>query len=367
MNVFILVEFSAAKHMEGTNNLIFEVSKRLKSEGHNVFVFSPNWNRKITSRETEIWEKEGIKVKLFWSPFLFNPFVRTLAYFFSVFLFSLRNRVGLFYGVYTLPPSIASILLAKLFGKKCRVSIYEPNACKRISKLSFLKPLFRNIKISTLAEPTRKMVSESFGVPMKNVFLTPGFVDLKRFRPGKKDKALVKKFGLEKSFTLLHVGRISRLKGIPFLLRAMQKTGKDVRLLLAGREVEGEDYQRLANELGLGERVKFLGFVSDETLPKLYNSADAFVLLALSEGFGMVLTEAFASGKPAVASSVQPIPWVVGNAGITVDPENVSGIAEAIREMRSRHKVLSRNALQRAKEFEKKKVMDFFSGFLFSP
>jgi glycosyltransferase involved in cell wall biosynthesis len=76
-----------------------------------------------------------------------------------------------------------------------------------------------------------------------------------------------------------------------------------------------------------------LGRVSDEELVDLYRRASAFLDPTLYEGFGYGVLEAMACGTPVVASNVTSIPEVVGDAGLLCDPNDVDGLAHAVRRM----------------------------------
>ena len=64
------------------------------------------------------------------------------------------------------------------------------------------------------------------------------------------------------------------------------------------------------------ERVHLAGFVSDDELRALYQSADLYVHPSLYEGFGLPVLEAMASGTPVLASNLSSLPEVAGNAGM---------------------------------------------------
>ena len=84
---------------------------------------------------------------------------------------------------------------------------------------------------------------------------------------------------------------------------------------------------------GIGERVVFTGFVSDEELDILLRGADVFVYPSLYEGFGIPILEAMKVSTPVVASNVTAMPEVAGDSAVLVDPESVDDIAAGMARM----------------------------------
>jgi glycosyltransferase involved in cell wall biosynthesis len=91
-----------------------------------------------------------------------------------------------------------------------------------------------------------------------------------------------------------------------------------------------EDTLALAERLGLGERVHFAGFVSDEDLPALYSLAAVFAFPSWYEGFGLPVLEAMACGTPVVAADNSSLPEVVGKAGLMVSAGDTDSLARAL-------------------------------------
>lgn len=136
--------------------------------------------------------------------------------------------------------------------------------------------------------------------------------------------------------TLLFVGRHRHYKGVDDLLRAMPGLG--ARLLIGGDGPLRSSWQQLAQALGTGEQVHFVGNVSNGDLPRLYASADVFVLPANSraEAFGKVLLEAMASGLPCVTTEVGTGTSYVVQEGITgfvVPPRDPDALRAALQRM----------------------------------
>jgi glycosyltransferase involved in cell wall biosynthesis len=138
---------------------------------------------------------------------------------------------------------------------------------------------------------------------------------------------------------VLFVGRLSRYKGLDYLIRAVQAV-PGVEVIVAG---EGEEQRRLAalvDRCRLGAAVRLVGGVSEEAKGRLLDAADVLCLPSTSrhEAFGLVLVEAMARGTPVVATRVpgSGMSWVIGDsgAGWTVEPQNVVQLADLLARLR---------------------------------
>jgi glycosyltransferase involved in cell wall biosynthesis len=142
---------------------------------------------------------------------------------------------------------------------------------------------------------------------------------------------------------VLFVSTIEPRKNVATLLRAMQRLAAvddRTRLVLAGADGwHSDEVYRLARALALSHEPRFLGFVSDEQLVALYRSAAVLAHPALDEGFGLTPLEAMATGTPVIASDAGSLPEVVGDAAITVPPNEVDAWTGAI------HRVLTTPSL----------------------
>lgn len=141
---------------------------------------------------------------------------------------------------------------------------------------------------------------------------------------------------------LLFVGRLVEKKGVAVLLAALAKgREEDHRLVVAGDGPLRRQLEVQVRDLGLGERVRFLGAIPHRSLPPLYASADLFVGPSItaedgdSEGLGLVFAEALSSGTPVVASDLAAIRDVVRDAetGITFPAGDADALAESIRRL----------------------------------
>ncbi|MDE2483911.1 MAG: glycosyltransferase family 4 protein [candidate division NC10 bacterium] len=134
------------------------------------------------------------------------------------------------------------------------------------------------------------------------------------------------------------VANISPKKGYDVLIRAVAKARReipDLACLILGADDRGlrSGLERLGESLDLGGRLRFAGFQED-VFPYL-DAMDLFVLASVDEGFGIVLLEAMASGKPVVATTVDGPPEVVEDArtGLLVPPGDTDALAKALVEL----------------------------------
>jgi glycosyltransferase involved in cell wall biosynthesis len=139
---------------------------------------------------------------------------------------------------------------------------------------------------------------------------------------------------------IMSVGRLIDWKGTEFLIRAIPAVLEkfpDAKLLIVGAGPERDVLVRQVRELGLENRVIFLGFISKTDLIAYYHSADVFVLPSINragktEGLGVVLLEAMASGCPVIGSNVGGIPDIIvdGENGFLVPEQDPAALAEKI-------------------------------------
>jgi glycosyltransferase involved in cell wall biosynthesis len=141
------------------------------------------------------------------------------------------------------------------------------------------------------------------------------------------------KYGLRDPF-ILCVGTVEPRKNLTRVVEAFARVrqgGLPHVLVLAGQTYfAAKDIMATINRLHLEPYVTLVGYVPDEDLPALYNSADLFVYPSLYEGFGIPVLEAMACGTPVVASNATSIPEVAGTAALLVDPRDVTALADAM-------------------------------------
>ena len=130
---------------------------------------------------------------------------------------------------------------------------------------------------------------------------------------------------------VLSIGEMIERKNHEVIVRALSKVqNQNVYYAICGKGQLKEYLELLAYQLGVGNRVKFLGFRKD--IPELCNTADISAFPSRIEGLGLAGIEAMAAGVPLVSSNVHGIlDYVIdGKTGYALDPEDVDGFANAI-------------------------------------
>lgn len=132
---------------------------------------------------------------------------------------------------------------------------------------------------------------------------------------------------------ILFVGRMSKQKGIAYLIEAISKLPEEVNLDLVGDGPLRGELEILAKNLGVYKKIHFSGWLSQDEIIKKYQEADLFVLPSLDEGMPNCILEAMACGLPIVATDVSGSRELIhsGKNGILVPPMDSKALAKAIQ------------------------------------
>ena len=185
--------------------------------------------------------------------------------------------------------------------------------------------------IIAVSERTKTAARDILGLDSKRISVVPLGVNHSQFNPHRKGQGVYS--GRAPYF--LYVGSADANKNLPRLIdafRLIPDQWPDIELLLAGKwQTESMNaMQREIEEKNLTNRVRLLGFVPAEDLPSLYANAFAFVFPSLSEGFGLPIIEAMASGIPVIASDIPVFREVAEDASLLVNPADTEAWAQAM-------------------------------------
>ncbi len=357
----------------GAGTYAYNLTKELARLGHEVHVITPR---------VAGCDKESVEDGLFIHRLNFQnkPFLVALSFWFSLWkeFPSLERQTRGFDIIHENGSSAFSLSPKAVFRSRVITIHHLARTNLKIAKYSVLTRV-RNLRgevgispftqslcirradqIIAVSQFTKQDIMDVFNIPESKIEVVyHGVYPDDYVFPEEAKAKLRSTLGIKSQPMILFVGKLALRKGVDILLRALPQVLKEVevKLVLAGSGNQ-RDYQYLAQTLGISDKLRFLGRVSDDTLRLLYSSCDLFVLPSRLEGLGIVILEAMAAGKPIVSTNVGGIPELIesGQNGILVEADNEVELAGAIVKM------LSDNSLARAMgENSMKKVRERFS------
>jgi len=191
---------------------------------------------------------------------------------------------------------------------------------KRLIEKQFIQGFDYNATISVNSEHV-PLIQES----QDNVHAIPNGVDCDRFS-----------VEADRTEDILYLGRLTSRKRVSDLVDAFYEIMDEypgTNLKIVGMGPRREPLEEQAESLGIGDRISFEGRVPDDSIPHYYATAGVFVLPSAWEGHPLTLLEAWASGTPVIASSVEGIEEFVDHkrTGYLVSPKSPSDLADGLR------------------------------------
>jgi glycosyltransferase involved in cell wall biosynthesis len=238
---------------------------------------------------------------------------------------------------YVYPDGVAAWEIGKALGKPVLITARgsDINVLTKFSlpRSLIVEALGRCAKVIAVSAALKEAMA-AFGVARERIEVLRNGVDLQLFQPEERDAARAS-VGV-RGFTIASVGNLIPDKGHHLVIEALRGL-PDVELVIAGRGGEEARLRALAEGLGVGDRVKFLGAVPQARLRTLYSAADCLVLASERAGGPNVLLEAMACGTPVVASRVGGVPEIVGDdaVGVIMDDLSAGAVQRAIARLRS--------------------------------
>ncbi len=347
MKILVLTDIYPDKEEPALGVFVYELSKAVSHKNH-VFVIHPRiWNplsiKSCKENQNYPFHTNGIKIyrpKLFILPKGDRLFFRAFA--FLITTLPLLRKLGktthfdLIHAHMAGPAGFAAVLLGMLFRKPVIVTLHGSDI-HTFPKHFFLKRLV----IFTLKRATMVVaVSHS----LKDLILKMVNIQNKLFviRNGSRPEVFfpIYKTNSRERLSLpinkkiiLFIGSLIPRKGVDVLLRAFASMNKkDVILLLIGKGDLELELKALAKELYIETQARFIGSKKHDEIPLWLNACDVFCLPSHHEGFPTVIVEAFACGRPVVATKVDGVPEAITNdtIGILVEPNNTEELAAAL-------------------------------------
>ena len=240
------------------------------------------------------------------------------------------NKVPLFLaGVTTLP---LGVIVPHLFGRTAFQEAPWPVAALVCLLERPMPRAYSRAWFHAISESTRDDLIARGVAPERIEVIYPG-VDATAYAP---DPAV----GRSPSPMFLYLGRLRRYKGAEYAIRAVaiaHRSRPDIRLEIAGTGADRPRLERLAGSLGIGEQVRFRGFVDEREKRRLLRQAWANIFPSPKEGWGITNVEAAASGTPSIASDSPGLRDSVrhGETGFLVPHADAGALAARMLELAS--------------------------------
>ena len=352
-------------HSTGFEGHIFHISKHTVQAGHRVTILDRRYSKEDLAVEyMDNIEVARLDVKQIHlgsrMPRFFSLIVNEL----NQLLLSLKvseyiRKRGEEFDIVHLHLTLMGNILAQLHRKIRRKMIYtchvnlwgaSLNQLGLIPQLTLALDSFLMRRVGQVIAQSEE-IKESFisggKVKPEMISVISEGVDVQLFNPNVNTDEIKAEYGLTGKVVVLFVGRLSRTKGIEYLIRATNILVndwdyRDIIFLLVGPDVvreaidqpiDMEGLLRFMDKNQLRQNVVFLGGFPHEELRKFYAACDIFILPSVVDIFGLVVTEALASGRPVVGTRVGAIPAQIkdGWNGFLIDPGDELQIAEKIK------------------------------------
>lgn len=229
----------------------------------------------------------------------------------------LRLRPAAIHAHWIIPQAFIAVLTNLMTGRRTPILVTSHGADLFALNGSLMRHLKRwTLRLcaqATVVSQAMLAPIRSLGMPDTHVTVAPMGVDMSRFTPAPAD--------VRRADELLFVGRLVEKKGLRYLIDALPtvlEKHPEVRLTVAGFGPELEQRQAQAAQLGLQDKIHFIGAVDQASLPALYRRAAMLVapfVKAASgdrEGLGLVSVEALACGCPVVTTRIEAVKEVFG-------------------------------------------------------
>ena len=251
----------------------------------------------------------------------------------------------------------------------------RPKLFYKFKKLGFRIAIwfaaYRSKKIFTVSEFVKQDIVKYFNVNKDKIVVTYNGAAESLFKPASSEEIseALDEYSIKEPY-LFYVGNAHPHKNVESLIKAFGKVIEgqpNLNLVIGGKK----DYfvKRLIKEFKdkpYFNKIIFTGFIDDKYLPAVYSGAEAFVFPSFSEGFGLMILEAFSCGTKVICSNVTSLPEIGGDAAYYFNPEDTDDMAESIiKALGDNSEEKTKLGFERAKKFtwedSAKKILDTYN------
>ena len=325
-------------HTGGVEQYVFNLSKYLVKQGHQVEVITSNIPIGLKNEESN-----GIcinRLKSYGEP-LRNPIIPNI-----LFLLKKLNDYDVIniHNIYAFSSicacrgnnQIETPIVLTHHGKLQFGSFLKDNMV-HFYELSIAKKILNNIDCGVALTTSDANFLSTLGMKKERIRIIPNGIDISEFENfNNLDPTMIREsFGLKNKFILLYVGEITHRKGVKYLIGAMSEiknhiSHEKIALLIIGTGPELKSISALVKKLNLEKYIFLKGRVSNLELMQYYKAASLFVLPSISEGMPTVILEAFYFNLPVITTDIPNLRDSFNDMAILVPPKNGSAIAKQV-------------------------------------
>lgn len=306
----------------GVATVTYELATSLARRRHNISVIAPNYGPRDThGREGSIYV---YRFSSFEWPAYKDQRIPFIPFFPLRYLIKRINPDVIHIHSPIVLGNLAQIIADSLNKPVVVTNHYLPiNMSRTLDEQSFFGRQVSNLTYGYLVSfcnrcgyvtvPTRTGLNllEGYGLRVPARAISNG-INLRKYFSGPRDKTILRRFNLPTDRPLaIHVNRLSEEKRVNVIIDAMARLQSNTHLVLVGRGPAMTDLQEQSRYFGLEQRISFLGFVSDEDLLSLRQTADFFVIASIADLQSLATMEAMACGLPVIAANACALPELV--------------------------------------------------------
>lgn len=231
----------------------------------------------------------------------------------NTFWYAVTRKVDVINPHWAIPQGFVAVLVKFLTGKRVVLTVHGGDVFSLNGKIMLKVKRFimkHCDEVCVNSSATKRQCESIYDREYK---IIPMGVDINIFKPSESSKELIDKYQLN-SFTILFVGRLAKVKGIPYLLEALKKLSNDnleFKAVIAGDGPLRNELESFIEVNNLGEFIILPGWISRKDLKNYYATANIFVGPSLSEAQGLAFVEALACGTPAIGTDTGGIPDMI--------------------------------------------------------
>ena len=287
-----------------------------------------------------------------------SVFKKYLLFTIRIITTTLSKKFQLIHAHYTFPTGFIS-LISKWVSRKKMVLTVHGNDINAINKkntfLFYLSKftLHQSDQIIAVSLNLKRKIMEKFGIPESKITVIDMGFNPQIFHPVVKPKN-----EQNRPFTILFVGRLTPVKGVNILIKALSilkmKSIIKFKCNIIGVGEQKQIYEKMVRRKSLNGQVEFVGAKSQQEIAELMRGSDVVTIPSLEEGFGLVAIESFACGVPVIGSSTGGLKSLIieGKNGYLFSPEDSQELSKKLKLLNQESKIKTDSCIASVSKYD---------------